>query len=130
MNAFFDGYVYSKTSLKQFVEQYERALRNKVEKEFHADFKSFSQMIPCATTFEMKKQFQAVYTISKFREVQNEFTGKVYCDVLSEKEECFWMTYEVREHVVHHEHRKKKTFCVSFRRDMLEVVCSCHLFEF
>ncbi|XP_022845345.1 protein FAR1-RELATED SEQUENCE 5-like [Olea europaea var. sylvestris] len=42
MNAFFDGYVHSKTTLKQFVEQYERALRNKVEKEFQVDFKSFS----------------------------------------------------------------------------------------
>ncbi|XP_022850938.1 protein FAR1-RELATED SEQUENCE 5-like [Olea europaea var. sylvestris] len=36
MNAFFDGYVHSKTSLKQFLEQYERALRSKVEKEFQA----------------------------------------------------------------------------------------------
>ncbi|XP_022880776.1 protein FAR1-RELATED SEQUENCE 5-like [Olea europaea var. sylvestris] len=34
MNTFFDGYVHLKTSLKQFVEQYERALRSKVEKEF------------------------------------------------------------------------------------------------
>ncbi|XP_022866097.1 protein FAR1-RELATED SEQUENCE 1-like [Olea europaea var. sylvestris] len=42
MNAFFDGYVHAKTSLKQFVEQYERALRNKVKNEFIADFKSFS----------------------------------------------------------------------------------------
>ncbi|XP_052193891.1 protein FAR1-RELATED SEQUENCE 5-like [Diospyros lotus] len=37
MNAFFDGFVHSKTSLKQFVEQYERAMRCKVEKEFQAD---------------------------------------------------------------------------------------------
>ena len=37
MNAFFDGYVHSKISLKQFVEQYENALRNKVEKETRAD---------------------------------------------------------------------------------------------
>ncbi|KAL7220208.1 hypothetical protein ACSBR2_013135 [Camellia fascicularis] len=32
MNAFFDGYVNSKTTLKQFVEQYDNALRSKVEK--------------------------------------------------------------------------------------------------
>ncbi|XP_022871549.1 uncharacterized protein LOC111390703 [Olea europaea var. sylvestris] len=49
MNAFFDGYVHSKTSLKQFINQYERALRSKVEKEIQADFRSFSQMVPCAT---------------------------------------------------------------------------------
>ncbi|VFQ82736.1 unnamed protein product [Cuscuta campestris] len=29
MNSIFDGYVHSKTSLSQFVEQYERALRKK-----------------------------------------------------------------------------------------------------
>ena len=33
MNEFFDGYVNSKTTLKQFVEQYDNALRSKVEKE-------------------------------------------------------------------------------------------------
>ena len=32
MNSFFDGFVNSKTTLKQFVEQYENALRDKVEK--------------------------------------------------------------------------------------------------
>ncbi|KAL2475040.1 Protein FAR1-RELATED SEQUENCE [Abeliophyllum distichum] len=79
INAFFDGYVHSKTSLKQFVEQYERAMKSKVEKEFHADFKSFSQIVPCATKYEMEKQFQETYTITKFREFQEEFTGKVYC---------------------------------------------------
>lgn len=76
MNAFFDGYVYSKTSLKQFAEWYERALQSKVEKEFQADFKSYSQFVPCATTFEMEMQFQSVYIISKFKKVQDEFTGK------------------------------------------------------
>ncbi|XP_022844850.1 protein FAR1-RELATED SEQUENCE 5-like [Olea europaea var. sylvestris] len=130
INAFFDGYVHSKTSLKQFVEQYERALRNKVEKEFQADFKSYSQMVPCATSFEMEKQFQLVYTISKFKEVQDEFVGKIYCDVASEVEGLDGVKYEVRESVVYLEGRKKKTFLVSFRRETSEVMCSCHLFEF
>ncbi|XP_022897778.1 protein FAR-RED IMPAIRED RESPONSE 1-like [Olea europaea var. sylvestris] len=83
MNAFFDGYVHAKTSLKQFVEQYERALWNKVEKEFIVDFKSFSQVLPCATTYEIEKQYQSCYTISKFRKVQTEFMGKMYCDLIS-----------------------------------------------
>ncbi|XP_038707270.1 protein FAR1-RELATED SEQUENCE 5-like [Tripterygium wilfordii] len=43
MNAFFDGYVNSKTTLKQFVEQYENALRKKIEKEKMVDFDSFSK---------------------------------------------------------------------------------------
>ncbi|XP_022897659.1 protein FAR-RED IMPAIRED RESPONSE 1-like [Olea europaea var. sylvestris] len=130
MNAFFDGYVHSKTSLKPFVEQYERALRNKVEKEFQADFKSFSQMVPCATQFEMEEQYRSVYTISKLREVQEEFTGKVYCDVASTTEGSSYTTYNVRECIIYEGGRRRKTFAVSFQRDKCDIVCSCRLFEF
>ncbi|XP_022858998.1 protein FAR1-RELATED SEQUENCE 5-like [Olea europaea var. sylvestris] len=130
MNAFFDGYVHSKTSLKQFVEQYERALKNKVEKEIQADFKSFSQMVPCATRYEMEKQFQAVYTIAKFREVQEEFTGKLYCDLISTSEGSSGTTYEVCEEQINDEQSHGKTFFVSFQREDCQIVCSCHLFEF
>ncbi|XP_022885642.1 protein FAR1-RELATED SEQUENCE 5-like [Olea europaea var. sylvestris] len=130
MNAFFDGYVHSKTSLKQFVDQYERALRSKVEKEIQADFRSFSQMVPCATRYEMEKQFQAVYTISKFREVQEEFTGKLYCDLISSSERSSGTTYEVCKEEINDERSKKKMFFVSFRKDDCDIVCSCHLFEF
>ncbi|XP_022889104.1 protein FAR-RED IMPAIRED RESPONSE 1-like [Olea europaea var. sylvestris] len=129
MNAFFDGYVHSKTSLKQFVEQYKSALRNKVEKEFQADFKSFSQMIPCATKFEMEEQFRSVYTILKFREVQEEFTGKVYCNIISTSEGYSETTYNVWETIMYDGRCKRKNCVVSFVRNNCEVFCSCYLFE-
>jgi len=110
MNAFFDSYVHSKTSLKQFVEQYERVIKSKVEKEFQANVKSFSQMVPCASRYPMEKQFQEVYTISKFKEFQDEFTGKMYCEVLSIEEGSFGMRYEVREDVIFDERVKEKKF--------------------
>ncbi|XP_022864241.1 protein FAR1-RELATED SEQUENCE 5-like [Olea europaea var. sylvestris] len=109
MNAFFDRYVRTKTLLKQFVEQYERAPRNKVEKEYQADFKSYFQMVPCATNYEMEKQFQLVYTISKFREVQEEFTGKTYCDLVAALEGSSGTTYEILEDVLMEHIRKKKS---------------------
>ncbi|XP_022859837.1 protein FAR1-RELATED SEQUENCE 5-like [Olea europaea var. sylvestris] len=130
MNAFLDGYVHSKTLLKQFVEQYESALRNKVEKELQADFKSFSQMIPCATQFEMEEQFRSVYTISKFREVKEDFTGKIYYNVISTSEGSSKTTYNVRETIMYGGRCKRKNCVVSFVRNNCEVVCSCHLFEF
>ncbi|XP_022854454.1 protein FAR-RED ELONGATED HYPOCOTYL 3-like [Olea europaea var. sylvestris] len=108
MNAFFDGYVHSKTSLKQFVQQYKRALRNNVEKEFQPDFKYFSQMVSCATKYEMEKRFQLVYTISKFREVQEEFVGKVYCDLVFSSVDCLGTTYEVWEDVIRDDWVDKK----------------------
>ncbi|XP_022891676.1 protein FAR1-RELATED SEQUENCE 2-like [Olea europaea var. sylvestris] len=87
-------------------------------------------MVPCATSFKMEKQFQLVYTISKFKEVQDEFIGKIYCDIALEVEGLDGVKYEVRESVVYPERRKKKTFLISFRRDTSEMMCSCHLFEF
>ncbi|XP_052207683.1 protein FAR1-RELATED SEQUENCE 5-like [Diospyros lotus] len=130
MSAFFDGYVNLRTSLKQFVEQYERALKSQVEKEFHADFRSFSQIVPCASMYEMEKQLQSVYTISKFRECQEEFTGMMYCQVIYTDEGLMETTYDVQEVVMFDGWRKKKIFRVSFQREDCHIVCSCHLFEF
>lgn len=42
MNAFFYGYVNSKTTLKQFVEQYSNALDSKVQKEVKEDARCLS----------------------------------------------------------------------------------------
>ena len=86
MNAFFDGYVHSKTSLKQFVEQYKNVLRNKVEKETQADADSFSKQIPSATNYMIERLNQEVYTLSKFKEFQAELTGKIYCEIVNYRE--------------------------------------------
>jgi len=94
MNAFFDGYVHSKTSLKQFIEQYERVMKCKVEKDFQADVRSFSQMVPCASNYPMEKQFQEVYTIAKFKEFQEKFTENMYCTIVSTKEGPLDTRYE------------------------------------
>ena len=55
MNAFFDGYVNSKTTLKQFVEQYSNALRNKVHKEMEEDARCLSQQLSCVTDYAMER---------------------------------------------------------------------------
>ncbi|XP_074374842.1 protein FAR-RED IMPAIRED RESPONSE 1-like [Apium graveolens] len=81
MNSFFDGYVNSKTTLKQFVEQYENALASKVSKENQEDFNSYNSMYPCITDYEMEKELQSFYTNSKFKEFQQEIKGKLYCEV-------------------------------------------------
>ncbi|XP_042956269.1 protein FAR-RED IMPAIRED RESPONSE 1-like [Carya illinoinensis] len=46
MNAFFDGYVHSKKNLKEFVDQFDNALKKKIENENQAEFQSFSGTIP------------------------------------------------------------------------------------
>jgi hypothetical protein len=57
MNACFDGYVHSSTSLKEFVDRYDNALRARVEKENLADFNSFNVTISCVSEFPFEMQF-------------------------------------------------------------------------
>ena len=60
MNAFFDGYVGPKTTLKQFVDQYDEALKSKVEKENTEDFISLTSRVPCITHLKMKWRYNAI----------------------------------------------------------------------
>ncbi|KAH9727253.1 protein FAR1-RELATED SEQUENCE [Citrus sinensis] len=71
MNAFFDGYVNSKTTLKQFVEKYEKAMESKIEKEWQADARSFSQRLPFRTSFAMPcggSEYEVIENDEKSRE--------------------------------------------------------------
>ncbi|KAM6565436.1 hypothetical protein CsatA_024564 [Cannabis sativa] len=125
---FFDGRVNSKTTIKQFVEQYDKALRNKVEKEHLADFQCFSTWIPCVTLFEIEKQFQVAYTNTKFKEFQKELTGKLYCEVscIDSKDGNF----DVSEVMFVGDKRKQVHFNVQFNTENCEAHCSCGLFQF
>lgn len=66
MNAFFDKYVHSKTTLEQLVEQYENAPLDKWEKESRTDYESFNSNIPCVFDYDIEKEFQCAYTYAKF----------------------------------------------------------------
>lgn len=130
MNAFFDKYVNSKTTLKQFVEQYDNALRDKHEKENLADSDSFHSVRPCITDYQIEKQFQAAYTNSKFKEFQEELRRKLYCypSLLSVVGSTY--TYEVAEDMASGDHRRDIKFVVTFNEVECELHCVCCLFEF
>jgi hypothetical protein len=57
MNAFFDGYLHSSTTLKVFVEQFENAMRNKVENEILSNFECFKGKLECSSSSPLEKQF-------------------------------------------------------------------------
>jgi zinc finger SWIM domain-containing protein 3 len=133
MHAFFDGYVNAKTTLKHFTSQYENALRDKVEKEILADFSSFHSTIPCITHFDVEKQFQSVYTNSKFKEFQEELTNIMYCDRTMIQKEGAIETYKIIEDVLIDKEegwRKDYVYHVYFNAEEFEVKCSCRHFEF
>ncbi|XP_028072354.1 protein FAR-RED ELONGATED HYPOCOTYL 3-like [Camellia sinensis] len=129
MHAFFDGYINSKTTLKQFVEQYENAMAKKVENE-NGEFNSLNSYIPCITQYPFEKQFQNAYTIAKFKEFQQEVVGKIYCNLSLCSEDLNFSVYEVSEDVPFGESLRLATFTVYLKEDSSETNCSCRLFEF
>ena len=130
MNAFFDGYVNSKASLKRFMEQYGNALKDKVEKECLADFSSFNTLIPCVSVYGIESQFQKVFTIAKFKEFQEEITSIMYCNACFQKEEGSVLTFSIVETKKIHDRMKYISFTAYFNEEEFEVKCECHLFEF
>ncbi|KQJ90913.1 hypothetical protein BRADI_4g34550v3 [Brachypodium distachyon] len=139
VNAFFDGYVNARTTLKQFVEQYENALRDKVEKENKADSKSFQEVIPCITHYDFERQFQETYTNAKFKEFQEQLRGKIYCYPTQVNKEGSLFTFRVREdrkiffEGEDGEIKDKRIiseFAVLFDQGECDVQCGCRLFEF
>ncbi|XP_075499376.1 protein FAR1-RELATED SEQUENCE 2-like [Primulina tabacum] len=87
-------------------------------------------MVPCVTRFDWERQFQSAFTIVKFKEFQQELTGKMYCDIESSDEGSFSTRYVVTEDFTVHERVKEKKFEIIFERDKCTFSCSCHLFEF
>lgn len=130
VNAFFDGYVNARTTLKQFVEQYDNALRDKVEKENKSDCKSFQEAIPCITHYEFEGQFQVAYTNKKFKEFQDELRGKIYYYATLRKTEGLVHTFSVREDRKIGEQRVVSELLVLFNQEDCDLHCECRHFEF
>lgn len=131
-NAFFDGYVHSKTTLKQFVEQYDNVLCKKIEEEKQANRQSFNSTIECITRYPLEKQFQEAYTSSKFKEFQEEIREMIYCSPIFVDEVGRIFKYKVRELLFEGINSKdaQNNFDVQFNEDVCDVNCSCKLFQF
>ncbi|XP_042432680.1 protein FAR1-RELATED SEQUENCE 5-like [Zingiber officinale] len=100
MNAFFDDYVHSKTSLKQFVEQYDSALKKNIENEKKLDFVSFNSIMPVILGHPIERQFQNAYTNNIFKLFQDEIRGLMFCDASLLREEGTTLIFEVVENML------------------------------
>ncbi|GJU53728.1 FAR-RED impaired response 1-like protein isoform X1 [Tanacetum coccineum] len=131
MNAFFDGYVNSKTSLRQFVEQYDNALKNKIEKENKADFDSLNSSYKLITGFYFERQFHECYTNAIFKLFQDELRGMLFCNYSLFKTDDTTFVYHVTD-IVERKHglKKRVVYNVSYNVVGCDIKCSCHLFEF
>ncbi|XP_041016215.1 protein FAR1-RELATED SEQUENCE 5-like [Juglans microcarpa x Juglans regia] len=129
MNSFFDGYVHAKINLKDFVDQFDSALKNKIESENNADFHSFSITISCISKSPIEKRFQELYTNTKFREVQMQLTDIIDLDPELLKRDGAVKTYLVENEVRVEKFTKLVTFSVDFSEEDVDAKCSCGLFQ-
>ncbi|XP_024041931.1 protein FAR1-RELATED SEQUENCE 5-like [Citrus clementina] len=107
----------------KFVKQYENALRRKAELEWQADAKCFSKRTPCVSRYEMERQVEEVYTISKFKEFQEELTALMYCDI----SDSVGSIYQIIESFGQ---GRRGFFEVVFEEAECEVTCICSKFQF
>ncbi|KAK9290690.1 hypothetical protein L1049_008864 [Liquidambar formosana] len=131
MNAFSDKYINSYTTLKQFVEQYDGALKEKIDKESITDFGSYSSTISLISQFQFEEQFQRVYTDKMVREFQMEVRGMLYCNVSPAVSNKCVSTYKIVDVSKGKDGlARQKAYNVLFNELRFEVLCLCHLFEF
>ncbi|XP_027911554.1 protein FAR1-RELATED SEQUENCE 9-like [Vigna unguiculata] len=130
MNAFFDEFINSTTTLQQFVVQYDNALHSKVEKECEANFASANTTLPCGSQSFIERQFQDEYTHAKFGEVQNELTCKINCNIKSVEVHGGKAKYIVKEALIWKDQSADKYNEVIFDLVTKDIECTCWLFEF
>ncbi|RYR64706.1 hypothetical protein Ahy_A03g010770 [Arachis hypogaea] len=67
MHSFFDKYLMCRSSLVQFVHQYDNCLADKEQQELECDAADNRGLIPCVSNSPIEKQFQYEYTNNIFR---------------------------------------------------------------
>ncbi|XP_057739985.1 protein FAR1-RELATED SEQUENCE 6-like [Arachis stenosperma] len=129
MHSFFSGYLNCKTSLVQFVHEFDNVLGTKEPKELEDDAADSRGLIPCSTRSAIERRFQKEYTNEMFRDVQTEFGKKADCTIRAVDEQGNSARVKVEEEILVYETTRYVTFDVHFDRSTHEVRCDCNLFE-
>ncbi|CAI9091318.1 OLC1v1026322C5 [Oldenlandia corymbosa var. corymbosa] len=131
LNSFFDDCFNSKMTIKKFVDQYDSAMKSRIEKENNANTASCASVVPTITNHPIEKRFQEVYTNDIFKLFQDEIRGLVFCNASFVKAEGSISVFEVTETVLDKDgiFQKEITLEVFFDEVEYKLQCLCHLFE-
>ena len=132
MNAFFDGYVHSNTSLKEFVEQYDNALHKKVQQEEKANARSLNVQIQNVSPYEYENQFQQAYTVKKYKQFREQVAATIGCSLTIGLVVNGISQFHIEQDILvgkKHKLFKTFTFPIHFNEESTETNCNCRLFE-
>ncbi|XP_040986952.1 protein FAR1-RELATED SEQUENCE 5-like [Juglans microcarpa x Juglans regia] len=121
--------LYAEREHWEFVDQFDSALKKKIDNENHAELQSFSQVIPCVSRSPIEKKFQELYTNAKFRELQQQVIGVLDLDPSLLTSDGVMKSYLVEDEVRIEEFSKMVTYSVDFNVEDCNAKCSCGLFQ-
>lgn len=124
VNSFFDKYVHKKTTVQEFIKQYEAILQDRYEEEIKASSDTWNKQPALKSPSPYEKQVAGLYTHAILRKFQIEVLGVVACMPRKEEPVDAIVTYKVQDF------EKKQEFIVTLNELKSEVSCMCRSFEF
>ncbi|KAM5580197.1 protein FAR-RED ELONGATED HYPOCOTYL 3 [Rosa sericea] len=124
VNSFFDKYVHKKTTVQEFLKQYEAILQDRYEEEAKADSDMWNKQPTTKSPSPLEKSVSLIYTPSVLKKFQVEVLGAIGCNPKRDRQDEMTTTYRV------HDCEKNQDFTVAWNEMKLEVSCSCCLFEY
>ncbi|KAK7322502.1 hypothetical protein VNO77_25883 [Canavalia gladiata] len=124
VNSFFDKYVHKKTSVQDFVKQYEAILQDRYEEEAKADSDTWNKMPSFKTPSPLEKSVAGICTHAVFKKIQAEVVGAVACHPKADRQDETIIVHRV------HDMETNKDFFVVVNEVKSELSCICRLFEY
>ncbi|XP_051125029.1 protein FAR-RED ELONGATED HYPOCOTYL 3 isoform X2 [Andrographis paniculata] len=124
VNSFFDKYVHKKTTVQEFVKQYDVILQDRYEEEAKASSDTWNKQPALKSPSPFEKHMAGLYTHAVFRKFQVEVLGAVACIPKKEEEVDAVVTFRVEDF------ERNQEFMVTLNELKSEVSCICRLFEF
>lgn len=124
VNCFFDKYVHKKTTVQEFLKQYEAILQDRYEEEAKADSDTWNKQPTLKSPSPLEKSVSGVYTHAVFKKFQVEVLGAVACHPKRERQDETGITFRVQDF------ERNLDFIVLWNEMKSEVSCLCRLFEY
>uniref|UniRef100_A0A0D3BSR6 Protein FAR1-RELATED SEQUENCE n=1 Tax=Brassica oleracea var. oleracea TaxID=109376 RepID=A0A0D3BSR6_BRAOL len=120
----FDKYMNSEATFNEFFELYTKFLQYRYDVEAKDDLDSQSKEPTLRSSLAFEKQLSLIYTDAAFKKFQTEVLGVVSCQLQKEREDETTAIFRVEDF------EKRRNFFVSVKKEVLDVCCSCYLFEY
>lgn len=113
-----------KTSLKEFLHQYNIMLQERYEDEAKADLDSWHRQPGLKSPSPYGKQMAQIYTHAVFKKFQVEVLGVVACHPKMESRDDATTTYKV------HDFEENQVYQVTWNEETSDTSCACRMFEY